>query len=57
VDALTIPKDPTSIKLVPTATVISRAPANIRDGTIRKPPPMPKKPDRKPTAKPVGIKY
>ena len=56
-DALTIPKDPTSIKLVPTATVISRAPANIRDGTIRKPPPMPKKPDRKPTAKPVGIKY
>ena len=56
-DALTIPKVPTAIKPVPTATVISRAPFSISDGTIRKPPPMPKKPDRKPTAKPIGIKY
>jgi len=50
--AVTIPNAPTDIRDVPTACMIFRAPEYIKPGTIRKPPPIPKNPDAKPTRNP-----
>lgn len=53
--AHTRPKVPTAINDVPTALTIHTPVLNIRPGTIRNSPPIPKYPEAKPTAIVVGI--
>ena len=49
------PKAVTETSEEPMALISGMAVAPISPGTIRKPPPMPKKPDSAPTAKPMPI--
>ena len=49
--AVVIPNIPTDIKEVPMAFIILKFVLKRSAGTIKKPPPIPKKPDRIPTKK------
>ena len=47
------PKAPTETSEEPTALMVAMPLPSMIAGTIRKPPPIPKKPDRNPTTRPV----
>ena len=54
--AVVRPKLPTENSDEPMALRIGMPVASMRPGTIRKPPPMPKKPDTAPTTSPIAIR-